>query len=918
MLYSFTNGLDGGFPAAGVVLGSDGTFYGTTYNGGASANGTVYQITANGAFRSVASFNKTNGSLPMAELVQDPAGNFYGTTISGGIYGYGEVFRMTPAGLITPLYSFGGGADGSYPAAALLLASDGNFYGTTAYGGAYGDGTAFRMAPDGTLTTLVAFNGYAGANPQAALIEDVDGSLYGTTQNGGPSDAGVIFRLSFSGPPQIVSQPVSQSVYAGNTVLFSVVVTGAGPLAYQWQKNGANLADGGNVSGSGSRVLILANVTTGNAGSYSVLISNSAGSTNSTIALLQVTSSPPIIVAAPISLAPNACANVSFNVAAIGNQPMYYQWEKNGVNLTDTCNLSGSASTSLVISNVTQADNGTYTVFVTNSAGATNVSAVLALVPKTAACTTLTTRHWFTGGSDGANASALTQGTNGLLYGTTYSGGDHPWGTVFSLTTNGVFTTLLSFMETNGANPAAPLVQGTDGNFYGTTFYGGASGAGTVFAMTANGALASLYSFTGSGDGANPSGAIVQGADGNFYGTTSAGGASGFGTVFRMVPNGAVTNLYSFTNGLDGYSPVGGLVQGADGNFYGLTPSGGVSGKGNVFRITPAGVLATLYSFTGGRDGNTPAGTLVSGSDGNLYGVTTTGGLTGKGTVFRLTLTGALTTLYNFGNISPLDGAYPVAGLVQSSDGNLYGTTFLANALAGPDGYGTVFRVSPDGTTFSTLLFFDGCDDGSRPQTALLEDAAGNLYGTTIAGGPCQAGLGTVFQLGAGCSPQITAQPASQAVVAGASVQFSVAVTGARPFYYHWQRNGTNLIDGGNVFGSTNRSLNLSSVALADTATYSVILSNSLGPVTSSPAHLTVVFPPVFLSAVRSNCTLALTWSAMPGQRYRLQYSTNLPVKSWSYLGSSVYPTSNTVTAYDNVCTNAERFYRVMLAPQIQ
>lgn len=913
-VYSFTNGLDGGFPASGPILGSDGNFYGMTSQGGVSSNGTVYQITANGTFRSLVSFNQTNGSLPLAELVQDVAGNLYGTTATGGAYNYGTVFRMTPAGLVTTLYSFGCGADGSYPAAALLMGSDGNFYGTTAYGGAYGYGTVFRMAPGGPLTTLVTFNGYAGANPLATLTQDVDGSLYGTTQNGGASDVGVIFHLSFSGPPQITSQPASQSVYAGNTVFFSVAVSGAGPLSFQWQKNGTNLVDAGNLSGSASRVLVLTNVTTGDAGSYAVQVGNSAGSTNSAVAVLQVASSPPLIVTAPTNVAPNACTTVFLNVAAVGNQPMTFQWQKNGANLADTCSLSGSTSTTLIISNVTQGDNGTYTAVVTNPVGSTNVSAVVNLVPKTAACTRLNTEHWFSGGSDGWNASALAQGTNGILYGTTYYGGDGPWGTVFSLTTNGVFTTLLSFMETNGANPGVPPIQGTDGNFYGTTVYGGASGVGTVFAMTASGALSTIYSFSGGTDGANPFGPLVQGTDGNFYGTASAGGASGFGSVFRVNSGGAFTNLYSFTGGVDGLSPKGGLVQAADGNFYGLTPSGGASGKGNFFRITPAGVLTTLYSFTGGTDGGSPAGTLAPGSDGNFYGTASQGGLGQRGTAFKLTPTGALTTLHAFGNLTIHDGIYPAGGVVQSSDGNLYGTTY-ADYQAG---YGTVFQVSPDGSSFATLLYFDGCDDGGHPQTALMEDVTGYLNGGTSAGGPCQTSQGTLFRLGIGCAPQITSQPAGQAVLIGANVQFSVAVTGARPFSYQWQRNGTNLLDGGNVFGSTNRYLNLSSVSLADAATYSVTLSNSLGPVTSNPAHLTVVYPPVFLSAVRSNCTLALTYSTIPGQKYRLQYTTNLPAKSWTYLGPFVFPTSNAVTAYDNPCTNIERCYRVVLTPQVQ
>jgi uncharacterized repeat protein (TIGR03803 family) len=915
-LYSFSNGLDGGHVAAGLAPGSDGNFYGTSYKGGASGYGTVFQITPNGALTTLASFNNTNGAYPLAELVQDVGGSFYGTTTSGGAYNNGVVFRMTPAGVLTNLYSFGGGTDGSYPAAALLQGSDGNFYGTTAYGGAYGDGTVFRMTPDGTVTTLVAFDDYAGANPQAALIEDADGSLLGTTQNGGASDEGVIFRLTFSGPPQITGQPASQSVYAGDNVILSVAVSGASPFAYQWHKNGTNLVDGGNLSGSTSRVLSFAGVATNNAGTYSVLVSNPAGSTNSASALLQVVSSPPVIVMAPTNQAPNACTSVSFDVAAAGNQPLSYQWQKNGVNLADACNIFGSATNTLVISNVTEADNGTYTIIVSNALGSTNASASLTVVPNSAPCTSLTTWHWFSGGTDGRNANALALGTNGDLYGTTYSGGTHPWGTVFSLTTNGAFATLVSFMETNGANPAAAPVQGADGKFYGTTFYGGAFGAGTVYSMTADGALSTVYSFTGEGDGANPSGVLVQGADGGFYGATTGGGLFAYGTVFRVAPDGTLTNLHSF-NGADGMFPTGGLAQGYDGSLYGLTTEGGANDKGAVFRITPAGAFTLLYSFTGASDGYSPAGALVRGPDCNFYGVTkhsVLGRIELFGTVFKITPNGALTTLHSFGDLVLKDGLYPYAGLMQSMDGNLYGTTYTDHM----GGSGTVFRISPDGSSFATLVYFDGCDDGAHPEAALVEDAAGNLYGTTTAGGPCQAGQGTLFRLSVGCAPQVTASPASQAVVGGANVVLSVAVSGARPFWYQWQRNGTNLVDGGNLAGSTNRNLTLANVSLADSGTYSVSVSNALGSATSAGAHLTVVYPPVFLSTVESNCTLTFTWSAMAGQQYRLQYKPALAASNWTYLGNILTANGSVLAASDNVCTNAQRFYRVVMFPQIQ
>ena len=311
---------------------------------------------------------------------------------------------MSPAGVLTNLYSFGGGADGSYPAAALLQGSDGNFYGTTAYGGAYGDGTVFRMTPDGTLTTLVTFDGYAGANPQAALIEDADGSLLGTTQNGGADDAGVIFRLSFTGPPQITSQPASQSVYVGDNVMLSVAVSGASPFSYQWQKNGTNLVDGGNLSGSTSRVLSLTGVTTNDAGTYSVLVSNPAGATNSAAALLQVVSIAPMIVLVPTNQTPGACTAVSFSVAAVGNKPLSYllaeEWGASSRLLQYLRHRERHAGHQQCLRRPIMAPIRSSSAM---RSGSTNASASLTVVPASAPCTSLTTRHWFAGGSDGAD-----------------------------------------------------------------------------------------------------------------------------------------------------------------------------------------------------------------------------------------------------------------------------------------------------------------------------------------------------------------------------------------------------------------------------------------------------------------------------------------------------------------------------------
>jgi uncharacterized repeat protein (TIGR03803 family) len=285
------------------------------------------------------------------------------------------------------------------------------------------------------------------------------------------------------------------------------------------------------------------------------------------------------------------------------------------------------------------------------------------------------------------------QGSDGNFYGTTASGGAFFQGTVFRMTPSGAITVLHSFNSflSEGAIPIAGLVQGSDGNFYGTTALGGAHFKGTVFKIDATGNLTTLRSFSGSpSEGTNPVGALVQGSDDNFYGTTASGGEHFQGTVFRITPAGALTVLHSFSGyPSEGAIPIAGLVQSSDGNFYGTTALGGAHFKGTVFKIDATGSLTTLHSFSGSpSQGANPVAALVQGSDGNFYGTTALGGAHLKGTAFKIDATGSLTTLHSFSG-SPSEGAVPFAGLVEGSDGNFYGTT----ALGGAHGEGTVFKL---------------------------------------------------------------------------------------------------------------------------------------------------------------------------------------------------------------------------------
>jgi len=378
----------------------------------------------------------------------------------------------------------------------------------------------------------------------------------------------------------------------------------------------------------------------------------------------------------------------------------------------------------------------------------------------------------------------LVQGTDGNFYGVTPRGGTYDLGTIFKITPGDKLTILHVFCSqnfqprcTDGGFPSGGLVQASDGNLWGTAEIGGAHGDGTVFKITPGGKLTTVYDFcseTSCADGVFPGGELVQGTDGNFYGTTSSGiGGQPGGTIFRLTPSGTKTTLYTFCSQqgcFDGGEPTG-LVQATDGNFYGTTHIGGSQMLfcqsvpcGTVFKITPSGTLTTLYRFCSQfpcTDGAGPT-RLLQGIDGFLYGTTQGEGTNGAGTVFKISLQGKMTTLHSF---VFTDGAFPSA-LVQATDGNFYGTT--SQTLTGFTG--TVFQITPGGTV-TTLHTFNG-SDGASPSAALVQATDGNFYGTTTEGGgrACGGvGCGTVFRLSTGLDPFVSFIRNSG--VAGATVQ---------------------------------------------------------------------------------------------------------------------------------------------------
>jgi uncharacterized repeat protein (TIGR03803 family) len=386
-------------------------------------------------------------------------------------------------------------------------------------------------------------------------------------------------------------------------------------------------------------------------------------------------------------------------------------------------------------------------------------------------------------GTDGNSPQApVVQGTDANLYGTTKTGGvgDCPGncGTIFKMTPGGQLTTLYEFCKKGGVcidgyYPVAALLLGKDGNFYGTASEGGTipkgdSGvpSGAVFRITPEGAYHELYSFCKTWpcpDGAVPMAALIQGSNGNFYGTTYGGGANNnAGTVFELTPSGVLSTLYSFcslTNCLDGELPTAGLVEGTDGNFYGMTQRGGLcledpcdafEDGGTIFKITPTGEYTVLYSFCSKAkcaDGSNPSTPLIQGTDGNFYGTTRDGGGVTAGTIFKISPSGTFKQLVRSGFFYP-------EGLIQATDGKFYGTE--ANGGAGNSG--AVFQMTPAGHVTMEYSFCNCGSDGEDPVAPVFQATDGILYGTTV-GGFGTSSDGTVYSLSMGLVPFVRAIP---------------------------------------------------------------------------------------------------------------------------------------------------------------
>lgn len=699
-------------PFGGLVLVGGTTLYGATQSGGAQNFGTVFRYVIGGALTTLYSFDGTHGATPQGGLALGNDGALYGTTRNGGTNGYGTIFRLSTGGDFTSLFSFG--FTNANPATALCLAPDGSFYGATSYGpalgtaSAYSYGTLFRVTTAGAFTQLLGLTNTLGYAPAKTFALGTDGAIYGTMSSGGLNGGGTAFRLTTNANYTVLASFNFSN--PGGTPLGGLTLGADATTNFYGTCQGG----GANAEGTIYRLAVNPNAYTN---SHLSLLANFNSTTNG--------SQP----GAGITVGQDGNLYGVTYYGVTGAWGCFYSMPATGgaISLLGLFNNGGGW---LPKAPPVLGPDGNF--YGTTYSGGPGDSGTIYRISTNGTFTQLATL----GGTNGINPIApLCLGADGAMYGTTYSGSTGNAGTVFRVTTNGDFRTLLCFFNnTSGGYPAGGMALGPDGLMYGTTTSGGTnngSGLGTVFRLLPSGTnynLTNMVVFT-SGNGAVPEGTLLNGGDGFLYGTTYGGGSNNNGTVFRLNTNGAF-NTVAYMQATNGAQSYGGLVRGVDGALYG-TSYGNFSNARQVFRCTTNGALTSLLALPAYL-GTTQFGTLGAGPAGSFYDTVFDGGIANGGVLFRMATNGTPSVLSSFTSAT---GIQPDNVPAVGPDGNLYGTT----STGGAGGGGTIYRFSFDRITSiaptgsNALISATGTTGGSYALYATTNLASGTWTNLVVA-----------------------------------------------------------------------------------------------------------------------------------------------------------------------------------------
>lgn len=615
--------------------------------------------------------------------------------------------------------------------------SDGVLYGVAQDGGPSGGGIVFAVTPAGALTVLHGFgDGTAGRRPTAPLVEGADGAFYGTAE-GGPAGAGVLYRVTAAGAFTVVHAFDGGDGMASGAPLLRAsdgTLYGVSPFGGLGFGTVFAVAPDGTFSVAhaftdGDGAYPMAALVQG--GDGAIYGTTNGGGPNGAGTVFRLDAGGTLSVLRAFAGVDGA--NPQAPLLRGADDAFYGTTASGGSAGAGTVFRIAADGAFTMLHEFQWSDGFQPAVGLTQGldgllygvaqGGAFFAGTVFAVAPTGG----LTTIHTFNG-ADGRDPSArLTAAADGSLYGVTASGGPEFRGSVFRIT-SGILTTIRAMTVTDGSPRTAEIVQGTDGRLY------GGLDASAVYAVDGDtvSILVSLLFY----EGRDPASPLVFGPDGAVYGTTTEGGAFGGGIIFKVTPAGAVSTVHSFSRA-DATRGLTGLVAGADG-VYGITISGGTFGLGSVFRLGADGVFTTLHSFDD-TSGAFPWTAMTAGPDGAFYGIVASGGQFGLGGIFRITPSGAQTLLHSFAQGEGSPGPSASGGLSLGSDGALYGAAMFGTF----NGDGTVFRITPDGA-FSLLHVFSGAD-GRWPAVPPVPGADGAVYGTTTRGGAFNAG--TVYRL---------------------------------------------------------------------------------------------------------------------------------------------------------------------------